>query len=236
MSLACGVAVPYLMFTLQRHSIQTMTGVWLLPIVAAEVSAVSGALLVPHLSASDALLVLLLSYALWAFSVPLAMSVLVILLLRLVLYKLPERSMAASGWLALGPIGTAALGLVLLGREAPAVFAATGLSEIGEVAVVAWRSCRDLLRDDPVLDLRAVDSGIAPAFVEQQIDLVGNSGSEIVDVGIPDPSKVDAKITRESLSKITKRRSCTVPIRSVSFLRSSSNPFLARACAARRPA
>ena len=63
------------------------------------------------------------------------MSMLVILLLRLVLYKLPGRDMAASGWLALGPIGTAALGLVLLGRDAPAVFAAAGLSPVGEVAV-----------------------------------------------------------------------------------------------------
>ena len=65
--------------------------------MATEVAAVSGALLVPHLPASEAFAVLILSYALWAFSVPLAMSVLVILLIRLVLHKLPERDMAASG-------------------------------------------------------------------------------------------------------------------------------------------
>jgi tellurite resistance protein TehA-like permease len=112
---------------------EKMTAVWLLPIVAAEVAAVSGALLVPHLSPSEAF-VLILSYGLWAFSVPLAMSILVILLLRLVLHKLPERDMAASGWLALGPIGTAALGMVLLGGDAPAVFAVAGLPHVGEVA------------------------------------------------------------------------------------------------------
>jgi C4-dicarboxylate transporter/malic acid transport protein len=135
MSVACGLLVPFVMFTVQDHSVEKMTAVWLLPIVAAEVAAVSGALLVPHLSPSEAFLVLILCYALWAFSVPLAMSILVILFLRLVLHKLPERGMAASGWLALGPIGTGALGLVLLGGDAPAVFAVVGLSDVGKVAV-----------------------------------------------------------------------------------------------------
>jgi tellurite resistance protein TehA-like permease len=134
MSIACGLLVPFLMFTIQNHSMERMTAVWLLPIVAAEVAAVSGALLVPHLSPSEAFIVLILCYALWAFSVPLAMSILVILLLRHVLHKLPDRDMAATGWLALGPIGTGALGLLLLGGDAPVVFAASGLSGVGEVA------------------------------------------------------------------------------------------------------
>ena len=134
MSVACGLLVPFLMFTIQDHSMEKMTAVWLLPIVAAEVAAVSGALLLPHLSTSEAFNVLILSYALWAFSVPLAMSILVILLLRLALHKLPDQDMAASGWLALGPIGTAALGLLLLGGDAPTVFAVSGHSGVGEVA------------------------------------------------------------------------------------------------------
>jgi len=134
MSVGCGLLVPFLMFTIQSHTMERMTAVWLLPIVAAGVAAASGALLVPHLSGPEAFTVLMLCYALWAFSVPLAMSILVILLLRLVLHKLPDREMAASGWLALGPIGTGALGLLLLGGDAPAVFAAAGLSGIGDVA------------------------------------------------------------------------------------------------------
>jgi C4-dicarboxylate transporter/malic acid transport protein len=134
MSVACGLLVPFLMFTIQHHSLERMTAVWLLPVVAAEVAAASGALLVPHLSAWEASTVLVLCYALWAFSVPLAMSILVILLLRLVLHKLPDADMAASGWLALGPIGMGALGLLLLGGDAPAVFAVSELSGVGEVA------------------------------------------------------------------------------------------------------
>ena len=134
MSLACGLAIPYFMFTRQEHSVEKLTAVWLLPIVAAEVSAVSGAMLIPHLPPAEALLTLLLSYVLWAYSVPLAMSVLVLLVLRLALHKLPERDMGPSAWLALGPIGTGSLGLVLLGGDAQKTFDAIGVHSVGEVA------------------------------------------------------------------------------------------------------
>ncbi len=134
MAVASGVLIPFLMFTRQTHSIETMTAVWLLPVVAAEVAAASAGLLVPHLTDPQAALrMLVLGYALWAFSVPLAMSILVILVLRLVLHKLPHRDMAASGWLSLGPIGTGALGLLLLGADAPQVFGASGLAGVGAV-------------------------------------------------------------------------------------------------------
>ena len=134
MSAACGVAIPFMMFTRQRHSIDQMTAVWLLPVVAAEVAAVSGGLLAPHLSANAAFIVLTTSYVLWAFSVPLALSILVILVLRMAIHKLPHASMAASSWLALGPIGTGALGLLVLGGDAPAIFSAHGLDQVGAVA------------------------------------------------------------------------------------------------------
>ena len=135
MALGCGVLIPYLMFTRQDHSIDQMTAVWLLPVVAAEVAAASGGLLAPYLSDTDAQFhVLITSYVMWAFSVPVAFSILTILILRMALHKLPHESMAASSWLALGPIGTGALGLLLLGADAPAIFAANGLARIGEIA------------------------------------------------------------------------------------------------------
>lgn len=135
MSLACGVLIPYMMFTRQEHSIDQMTAVWLLPVVAAEVAAASGGLLAPHLAdAHSQLMVLVTSYVLWAFSLPVAFSILTILLLRMALHKLPHENMAASSWLALGPIGTGALGMLLLGADAPAIFAANGLPGIGEIA------------------------------------------------------------------------------------------------------
>ncbi|MGV8920113.1 MAG: TDT family transporter [Pseudomonas sp.] len=135
MALVCGVAIPFMMFTRQQHSIDQMTAVWLLPVVAAEVAASSGGLLAPHLvGAAAQFQVLITSYVLWAFSVPVALSMLTILLLRMALHKLPHESMASSSWLALGPIGTGALGMLVLGGDAPAIFAANGLPGVGEIA------------------------------------------------------------------------------------------------------
>jgi C4-dicarboxylate transporter/malic acid transport protein len=135
MSLACGVLIPYMMFTRQEHSIDQMTAVWLLPVVAAEVAAASGGLLAPHLAdAHSQLVVLVTSYVLWAFSLPVAFSILTILLLRMALHKLPHENMAASSWLALGPIGTGALGMLVLGGDAPLIFAANGMPGVGEIA------------------------------------------------------------------------------------------------------
>ncbi len=135
MAAACGVAIPFMMFTRQSHTIDQMTAVWLLPVVAAEVAAVSGGLLAPHLvDPHSQLVVLTLSYALWALSVPIALSILVVLLLRMAVHKLPHANMAASSWLALGPIGTGALGLMTLGGAAPAILSADGLERFGAFA------------------------------------------------------------------------------------------------------
>ena len=134
LALCSGIWVPFLMFTQQEHSLERMTAIWLLPIVAAEVSAASGAILAPFLDANLALRILLISYALWAFSVPLALSILTILLLRLTLHKLPPSDMAATGWLALGPIGTGALGLISLGSDATRILPLAKFAEIAQVA------------------------------------------------------------------------------------------------------
>jgi C4-dicarboxylate transporter/malic acid transport protein len=135
MAVAIGLLVPFLMFTRQHHSIETMTAVWLLPVVPAEVAAASGGLLVQHL-ANPAMAehLLFCCYLLWAFSVPLALGILVILYLRLVLHKLPKRDMAVSSWLTLGPLGTGSLGLMVLGSHAPAILGAMGMRDIGTVA------------------------------------------------------------------------------------------------------
>jgi C4-dicarboxylate transporter/malic acid transport protein len=135
MALACAWLVPYLMFTRQDHSLESMSAVWLLPIVAAEVAAASGGLLVGHLEAGvPATRILLVSYALWGVSVLPAIGILVILFLRMALHKLPKRDMAVSSWLSLGPIGTGALGLLLLGEQAPRVLIGAQMVQIGRAA------------------------------------------------------------------------------------------------------
>jgi C4-dicarboxylate transporter/malic acid transport protein len=134
MSLGCGVLIPYFMFTRHQHALDKMTAVWLLPVVAAEVTAASGGLLAPHLAGAQAqFLTLIASYALWAYSVPVAFCILTILILRMVLHKLPHESMAASSWLALGPIGTGSLGMLVLGGDAPVIFSAQGMANVGTV-------------------------------------------------------------------------------------------------------
>ena len=132
LALACGLLVPFAMFTRQTHGLDRMTGVWLLPIVAAEVAAASAGLLIPHLpTAAERLEVLVWGYALWACSAPLALSIIAILVLRMILHKLPEANMASTTWLALGPIATGALGLLSLGEAAPAALAGAGLGAYG---------------------------------------------------------------------------------------------------------
>lgn len=135
LAFACAWLIPYLMFTRQDHSLQNMTAVWLLPIVAAEVTAASGGLLLGHLQPGvEATRILFLSYVLWGTSVLPALGILVILFLRMVLHKLPGRDMAVSSWLSLGPVGTGALGLLQLGAQAPRILDTPELAGIGHVA------------------------------------------------------------------------------------------------------
>ena len=127
-------AVPFAMYRHQEHALQQMTAVWLLPIVACEVAASSGGLLLGHLAAdTHAVAILLGCYVLWGVSVLPAFAILTILMLRLVLHKLPEKEWAISSWLALGPIGTAALALLVLGHQAPTLMASLGLAQLGQL-------------------------------------------------------------------------------------------------------
>lgn len=134
LAVAVGLVVPFAMFAAQRHALEQMTAVWLLPIVACEVAAASAGGLAAHLPGAQALDLVVAGYALWALSVPLALSVLAILFLRLALHKLPGPEMGVSSWLAVGPLGTGALALLLLGKAAPVGFAAAGLHAAGAVA------------------------------------------------------------------------------------------------------
>lgn len=124
--------VPFAMFQKQEHQLQGMTAVWLLPIVACEVAASSGGLLIGHLNMDmHAVTLMFLSYVLWGISVLPAFAILTILMLRLILHKIPEKQLAISSWLALGPIGTGALALLVLGQQAPELLASVGYQHLG---------------------------------------------------------------------------------------------------------
>ena len=133
LAVAVGWMLPYLMFTIQKHDkLENMTAVWLLPIVASEVTASAGGMLAPYYSGITAETMIITSYVLWAFSMPLAFSVLVILLLRLVLHKLPQRAMAVTSWLTLGPLATGSLGILSLGKASTIVYAGTPLDSMAD--------------------------------------------------------------------------------------------------------
>jgi len=135
-ALAVGVAllVPYRLFVQHDHALDRITPLWLLPIVGPEVTASGGAVLAPHLAPAAAQAVLAVSYLLWAMSVPFALSIITLVILRYALHKLPPAEMAASVWLILGPIGTGALGLLTLGQAAPAILAGGPLAGMAAVA------------------------------------------------------------------------------------------------------
>ena len=127
-----GIIVPFFMFSQQKHELQTMTAMWLLPIVACEVAATSGGLLLAHLPAGqEAVGILFANYVLWGMSVLPAFGILSILMLRLALHQLPSKELAITGWLALGPIGTGALALLVLGTQAPQVLAFIQMQQLG---------------------------------------------------------------------------------------------------------
>jgi C4-dicarboxylate transporter/malic acid transport protein len=130
LAVLAGLAIPLVMFTRQAHAIEHMSAVWLLPIVASEVAAASGGLLVPHLTEGAQLPVLFASLMLWSCSVPLALGILVILFLRMALHKLPPAGMAATSFLALGPVGTGSLGLILFSVNGEHALAANGLGAL----------------------------------------------------------------------------------------------------------
>ncbi|ADV65751.1 TDT family transporter [Deinococcus maricopensis] len=134
LSVACGLLVPYLMITRQQHHFSTLSATWLLPLVPCEVAAASGGLLAPHLAPDLARGVIEGSYVLWALSVPLVLGVLALWFLRLVQEGLPARELGASVWLPLGPLGTGALGLMLLGTASTSAFVGTPLAGVGSVA------------------------------------------------------------------------------------------------------
>lgn len=127
MALGSGIVVPFMMFISHDHRLDKLTGIWLMPVVPAEVAAASGGLLLPYLTnvaAQKTLMVI--SLGLWAFSVPLAFLMLGFLFLRLAVHKLPPKEMAISTWISLGTLGTGIMGLIGLGKSLPILFGSLG--------------------------------------------------------------------------------------------------------------
>ncbi|MEF9672796.1 C4-dicarboxylate ABC transporter, partial [Pseudomonas sp. PCH446] len=99
-----------------------------------EVAAASGGLLAPHLLDTHMQFnVLITSYVLWAFSVPVAFSILVILLLRMACTSCPMKTWRPRvGWR--WPDRDWSPGHAVAGADSPAIFATNGFAGIGDIA------------------------------------------------------------------------------------------------------
>ncbi|MBN3794110.1 TDT family transporter [Burkholderia sp. Ac-20392] len=145
LAVVIAIAVPYLMFTEQSHAFERVSAVLLLPLVGPEVTASSGAVIAPHLALDAARTVIGISYALWSISLAMAFAVLTLVFFRLVIHKLPHRDLAPSSWLTLGPIGTGALGILGLGKVAPAAFDGSAFAPLAALANELGVACALLL-------------------------------------------------------------------------------------------
>ena len=112
------IIVPYCMFIYHQQDLSSATTVWLLPVVASEVAAASAGIIGMHTHGLLTEILLISGYMLWGISLPLAFSIIVIFLQRLIFHKLPPKEVGATIWLPLGPIGTGALSLMTLGESA----------------------------------------------------------------------------------------------------------------------
>ncbi|MDA8064811.1 MAG: C4-dicarboxylate ABC transporter [Thermaerobacter sp.] len=140
-ALISGSLIPYLMFAHHELSSEHTLPTWLIPVVDAEVAAVLGALLIPYLPHAYRLDMLVLNYAFWGMSVPVAMIIIVLTYSRFLYHKLPVAAYAPSLWIVLGPLGTGIAALIDLGRAARVVLPSLGptvLSGTFLLSVVMW--------------------------------------------------------------------------------------------------
>jgi tellurite resistance protein TehA-like permease len=118
--------------TLQPHTLSSLTGVLVLPIVTLVVASATGAVLCGVLPASsDAIYRTLIgSYAMWGIGFPFANTILVLYFLRLLVYKVPLSS-TLTKWpnradimtilLPIGPLGQGSFAIMNLGTMAKKV-------------------------------------------------------------------------------------------------------------------
>ena len=118
LSLISAWLIPFAMFVMQEHTLKSMTPIWLLPMVACEVTAAAGGVFISYMSADIQTTVLMLSFALWSISLLLAFAIMTIFIKRLIIHSLPSQDLVPSIWLVLGPLGTGVFGLLTLGHAA----------------------------------------------------------------------------------------------------------------------
>lgn len=128
--------IPLIMFHIHQLQLETMTAVWLLPIVPPIVAAASGGLVATILAPSSAMVVIVVSYMLWGVGEGLSFMVLALYFHRLAVHNLPNSEVIVTAFLPLGPLGQGAAGLLLLAEAGQRVFPAAGFAQTEIAAAV----------------------------------------------------------------------------------------------------
>ena len=106
--------------TQQNHSLDTMTAMWLLPVVTLIVASSSGGVLcraIQVYSQLHALQTLTISVFTVTVGLSLALMILTIYLMRLILHGLPRGTSTLSVFLPLGPTGQSGYAILLIGQN-----------------------------------------------------------------------------------------------------------------------
>lgn len=130
-SLAVGIGMPIIQFTRHEHSLSTVTGVMLLPVVGPIVAAAAGANIADVLPHAHARFTICVSYIMLGTGFTMAMLTLAMFYARLTIHKIPQAALTVTIFLPLGPLGQSnyallrlATVLLKLTRESGAAFAA----------------------------------------------------------------------------------------------------------------
>lgn len=103
-------------YTAQKHALEKMTAVWLLPVVTLIVASSSGGLLAKALEGTYALVTAAVSVFLVTIGLSLACMMLTVYLLRLIVHGIPQGVSVISVFLPLGPTGQAGFSILLAGE------------------------------------------------------------------------------------------------------------------------
>ncbi|KAH6696764.1 sulfite efflux pump SSU1 [Leptodontidium sp. MPI-SDFR-AT-0119] len=126
LSVAICFYLPYMLMSVHKTDIASVTTFWLLPIVGVVIAAATGGTVAGVLpNPTHALWTLIVSYILWGIGVPLALFTLVLYYHRLTMHKLPPPAVISSVFLPLGPLGEGGFGIMKIGEVALTVFPAT---------------------------------------------------------------------------------------------------------------
>jgi C4-dicarboxylate transporter/malic acid transport protein len=123
LGLVLSLTFAFTLFTGQTPA-PMINGGWFIPPVVTIIIPVALAALVPHTAPATARLLVALGYAFFGMGLLLFLLVISLLHDRLVLHPLPPAPLAPTLWIALGPVGVAALALLTLSNAATGVLGA----------------------------------------------------------------------------------------------------------------